>query len=128
MTAHRVGYRRSLVSQSTSMQFTPSKTIGGRAWISIQLANTRVEKALVIWANTTLGLLLNWWHANKQQSGRGSVGKSSLQYLSIGTINAPFWDICKEDLIAIALMVPYGLTSHTLTTITMSDIMNCWIT
>ena len=90
MTAHRVGYRRSLVSQSTSMQFTPSKTIGGRAWISIQLANTRVEKALVTWANTTLGLLLNWWHANKQQSGRGSVGKSSLQYLSIGTINAPF--------------------------------------
>ena len=83
MTAHRVGYRRSLVSQSTSMQFTPSKTIGGRAWISIQLANTRVEKALVIWANTTLGLLLNWWHANKQQSGRGSVGKSSLQYLPI---------------------------------------------
>ena len=68
-------------SQSTGMQFTPRKTIGGRAWLSIRLSSVDQEKALVLWANTSLGLLLHWWHGNKQQSGRGSIGKSMLQTL-----------------------------------------------
>jgi hypothetical protein len=55
-------------SQSTGMQFTIRKTIGGQAWISIQLTSTEQEKALVLWANTSFGLLLHWWHSNKQQS------------------------------------------------------------
>ena len=70
-------------SQSTGMQFTPRKTIGGRAWLSIRLSSVDQEKALVLWANTSLGLLLHWWYANKQQSGRGSIGKSMLQTLPI---------------------------------------------
>jgi len=70
-------------SQSTGMQFTPRRTIGGRAWLSIRLASVEQEKALILWANTSLGLLLHWWHANKQQSGRGSVGKTALQTLPV---------------------------------------------
>ena len=70
-------------SQSTGMQFTPRKTIGGRAWLSIRLSSVDQEKALVLWANTSLGLLLHWWHGNKQQSGRGSIGKLMLQTLPI---------------------------------------------
>lgn len=61
-------------SQSTAMQYTPRRTIGGRAWTSVRLKNADQEKALVLWANSTLGLLMYWWHANKQQSGRGSIG------------------------------------------------------
>lgn len=61
-----------LISQSTGMQFTPRPTIGGRAWLSIKLPSVELEKALVLWANTSLGLLLRWWHSNKQQSGRGA--------------------------------------------------------
>jgi hypothetical protein len=68
-------------SQSTSMQCTPRKTIGGRAWLSIKLSSKAHEKALAAWGNTTLGLLFYWWHANKQQSGRGSIGKSALEGL-----------------------------------------------
>jgi hypothetical protein len=75
-------------SQSTGMQFTPRKTIGGRAWLSIRLASVEQEKALVAWANTSLGLLLYWWHANKQQSGRGSIGKSALQSLPVLDVTA----------------------------------------
>lgn len=56
-------------SQSTGMQFTPRKTIGGRAWLSIRLSSIEQEKALVLCANTSLGILLRWWHSNKQQSG-----------------------------------------------------------
>ena len=75
-------------SQSTGMQFTPRKTIGGRAWLSISLSSVDQEKALVVWANTSLGLLLHWWHANKQQSGRGSIVKSMLQTLPILDVTA----------------------------------------
>jgi hypothetical protein len=66
-------------SQSTGMQFTPRKTIGGRAWPSIQLATIEFEKALVVWANTSLGVLLYWWYANKTQPGRGSILRSNLE-------------------------------------------------
>lgn len=66
-------------SQSTALQFTPGLTIGGRAWISIKLQETKLEKALVLWGNTTFGLLMYWWHANKQQPGRGTIGISPLR-------------------------------------------------
>ena len=74
--------------QSTGMQFTPRKTIGGRAWLSISLASVDQEKALVVWANTSLGLLLHWWHSNKQQPGRGIVGKNMLHTLPILDVTA----------------------------------------
>jgi hypothetical protein len=38
---------------------------------------------LVLWANSSLGLLLHWWHANKQQAGRGSIGVSALESLPV---------------------------------------------
>ena len=75
-------------SQSTAMQFTERKTIGGRAWISIQLPEAAHEKALVLWANTTLGLLMFWWHSSKQQSGRGILTKTTLQTLPILDVTA----------------------------------------
>jgi hypothetical protein len=75
-------------SQSTGMQFTPRKTIGGRAWLSIKLSSVDQEKALVLWANTSLGMLLRWWHSNKQQSGRGNIGKSTLQTLPVLDVTA----------------------------------------
>ena len=75
-------------SQSTGMQFTPRETIGGTAWLSIKLSSGDQEKALVVWANTSLGLLLHWWHANKQQSGRGRIGKNMLHTLPILDVTA----------------------------------------
>jgi len=75
-------------SQPTAMQFTPRRTIGGRAWLSIRLSSVEQEKALVLWANTSMGLLLHWWHANKQQVGRGNVSKIALQNLRILDVTA----------------------------------------
>lgn len=75
-------------SQSVGMQFTPRRTIGGRAWISIRLPSVQQEKALVLWANTSLGFLLHWYHANKQQSGRGSVGVLPLRALPVLDVTA----------------------------------------
>jgi hypothetical protein len=64
------------------MQITNRKTIGGRAWLSLNLASKPHEVALALWSNTTLGLLLYWWHANKQQAGRGSIGKLALETMT----------------------------------------------
>jgi hypothetical protein len=70
-------------SQSTAMQFTVKPTIGGTAWPSISLKNADQEKALTLWANSSLGILLRWWHANKQQAGRGRIGVSPLASLPV---------------------------------------------
>lgn len=75
-------------SQSTAMQFTPRPSIGGRAWPSIRLGTPEQEKVLVLWSNTSLGLLLYWWHANKQQSGRGSIGRTNLKLLPVLDVTA----------------------------------------
>jgi hypothetical protein len=75
-------------SQSTAMQFTPRQTIGGRAWISIRLQKAEEEKALVVWSNTTFGLLLHWYHANKQQAGRGDIGRTALGHLPVLDVTA----------------------------------------
>jgi len=70
-------------SQSTGMQFTGKKTIGGHAWPSIKLGDVDEEKALVLWGNSSLGLLLHWWHANKQQAGRGRTVLTALYSLPV---------------------------------------------
>ncbi len=97
-------------SQSTGMQFTKRRTIGGRAWISIKLASEKQEKTLTLYGNTCIGLLLHWYYANKQQAGRGSMGVSPLRELPVydvrklsGTeltaFDALFDKICHERLL-----------------------------
>ena len=70
-------------SQSTSMQFTPRKTMGGAAWISVSLPSVEQEKALALWTNTSIGFLLHWQHANREQSGRGRIGVRPLRTLPV---------------------------------------------
>jgi hypothetical protein len=60
-------------SQSTAAVLTERPTIGGRAWPSVNFRDPRHEPAFVLWANSTFGLLVHWWRASKQQSGRGSI-------------------------------------------------------
>ena len=54
------------------------KTIGGVAWPNIILKNRSHEIVYSLWGNSTLGVLLYWWQANKQQGGRGSISPSRL--------------------------------------------------
>jgi hypothetical protein len=97
-------------SQSTGMQFTTRRTIGGRAWPSINLGTPNLEKAMVLWGNTTLGLLMYWWHANKPQAGRGSIGVhgiGTLPVLNVKRLSAKrlaraaevFDSLCDSDLL-----------------------------
>ena len=74
-TATRAHYNRDLRfnSQSLIVAMTERPCIGGRSWPSVIFANPDHEYAFALWSNSTLGLLLHWWTANKTQSGRGST-------------------------------------------------------
>ena len=60
-------------SQPLSVAFTDTLTIGGRAWKNLRFVQKSEEVAHTLWGNSTLGLLCYWWHASRQQAGRGSM-------------------------------------------------------
>ena len=62
-----------LNSQSLAVCLTPEKTLGGTAWPNFILDNIEYEKVIVLWFNSTLGLMTYWWQGTKQQLGRTRV-------------------------------------------------------
>jgi len=74
-TASRVHFNRDFQfgSQSLGACLTERPALGGMAWPNLSFHNPLHEIAFVLWANTTLGLLLHWGHATRQQAGRGRI-------------------------------------------------------
>ena len=60
-------------SQPLMTAFTTHESIGGRAWPNIVFNDERWDFAFAVWGNSTLGLLMHWWHSNLQQPGRGII-------------------------------------------------------
>lgn len=52
---------------------TDRPTVGGRSWPSMKLRDARHERAVVLWLNSTLGLLTYWWSSSRQQGARGGL-------------------------------------------------------
>ena len=72
-----------LTSQPLSVAFTKRKCIGGRAWVNINFAKKSWDYAFALWGNCTLGLLLFWWHGNRQQPGRSRITITSARTLPV---------------------------------------------
>ena len=74
-TASRAHYNSDLQfnAQSIIVAMTDRKCIGGRAWPSVILHESKHEYVFSLWCNSTLGLLLHWWVSNKTQAGRGTT-------------------------------------------------------
>ena len=70
-------------SQPLTACLTPDLTIGGTAWPNFLCDNQLWEKPLVLWANTTLGLISFWWIGTRQQQGRARLTISKLPTLTI---------------------------------------------
>ena len=70
-------------AQPLAACWTADRAMGGRAWPTVAAGDPALEKALLLWANTTLGLLLFWWKASRQQSGRASLTGSRLVALPV---------------------------------------------
>jgi len=70
-------------SQPLAACVTPEPAIGGTAWPTFKLKNERWEPPLLLWANTTLGLISFWWIGTRQQQGRARVTISKLPELTV---------------------------------------------
>ena len=60
-------------SQPLAVAFTQDPSIGGTSWPNVKFNNPMQEIAYSLWGNSTLGLLCYWWHASRQQAGRGRM-------------------------------------------------------
>ena len=72
-----------LNSQSLAACLTAEPSIGGRAWPNFRLERPALEKAVVLCANSTLGLMAFWWVATRQQQGRARITITTLPDLPI---------------------------------------------
>ena len=69
---------------------TKEKSLGGRAWPNFILGKPEYEKAMMLWFNSTLGLMAHWWKGARQQRGRSILTITRLPSL-------PCWDPRKFD-------------------------------
>ena len=95
-TATRLHFNRDfrLNSQSLAACLTPECSIGGRAWPNFRLADSAREEAIVLWANTTLGLLSFWWTGGRQQLGRSVMTITHLPEL----LTLDVRQLCQEQI------------------------------
>ena len=88
-----------LNSQSLAMCLTPEQCLGGRAWPNMIPHEQRYEIPLLLWANSTLGLILFWWHGTRQQQGRACITITNLPGLPVidpRTLTEDQVDQCRE--------------------------------
>ena len=72
-----------LNSQSLAMCLTPEKCLGGTAWPNVIPREPKYAIPLLLWCNSTLGLILFWWHGTRQQEGRSRLTISKLPDLPV---------------------------------------------
>ncbi len=68
--------------------FTERESVGGRAWPNVRFPGSRFDYAFTLWSNSTLGLLLYWWHSNRQHSGRGTTTIRNVESLPVLDLRA----------------------------------------
>ncbi len=65
------------------MCLTPEKCLGGAAWPNVSPHEPKYEIPLLLWFNSTPGLILFWWHGTRQQKGRSRLTISKLPDLPV---------------------------------------------
>ncbi|MDD9801273.1 MAG: hypothetical protein OXU53_01745 [Deltaproteobacteria bacterium] len=86
-------------SQPLGVCLTERPALGGQAWPNLSFHNPLHEIAFVLWANSTLGLLLHWGHATRQQAGRGRITISrvpDLPTLNLHKLRKPALQRCEK--------------------------------
>ena len=70
-------------SQPLAVAFTERESIGGRVWPNVIFDDNRLDYVFAVWSNSTLGLLLYWWHSNRQQSSKAGITIRSADSLPV---------------------------------------------
>lgn len=65
------------------MCLTPEKCIGRRAWPNVSPHKRKYAIPLLLWCDSTLGLILFSWHGTRQQAGRSVLTISKLPELPV---------------------------------------------
>ena len=68
-------------SQPLAVAYTEHPSLGGRSWPNVLFEATSHEMIYALWGNSSLGLLCYWWHATKEQSGRGVMPRTQARRL-----------------------------------------------
>ena len=96
-------------SQPLAVAFTERKSMGGRVWPNVIFEDERYDYAFAVWNNSTLGLLMHWWHSSRQQSSKAGMTIRTAETLSVldfrtlsddqfTTAKDMFDDFCDRDL------------------------------
>ena len=76
-------------SQSILATKTDTRALGVRSWFTLTIRDVDVDRrelveaAMVVWLNTTPGMLLHANHANRSQLGRGTGNRTMLRTLPV---------------------------------------------
>lgn len=70
-------------SQPLSACIASTKVLGGRAWFGFLCDKKLYEIPIVLWSNTSLGLMLHWWYGSRQQPGRSMLTITRIGLLPI---------------------------------------------
>lgn len=72
-------------TQALMACLTEQESLGGSGWPNISFGDRLLEIAFVVWSNTTLGLMINWYFGPRQQAGRIRHGVET--YSSVPILN-----------------------------------------
>ena len=72
-----------LNSQSLAACMTQEPSIGGRAWPNYNPKDDGHLWPMLLWWNSTFGLAMFWWRANRQQLGRACIGVATIPDLPV---------------------------------------------
>ena len=70
-------------SQALAVAFTERESIGGTAWPNVGFDDPQLDYAFAVWGNSTLGLVLYWWHSSRQQSSKARMTIRSAESLPV---------------------------------------------
>lgn len=78
-------YARNLrwTSQALLAATTEHEAMGGRAWIALRHDDEQFCKSFSLWANSTMGLLVQWTQGGKQQLGRSLVQVRAIKKIPV---------------------------------------------
>ena len=69
-------------AQKVLYPFTIKKTLGSSAFPCYEI-ESKYEKAIALWGNSSLGVLTFWIHAGKQQLARGKTSKTAMEMMPV---------------------------------------------
>ena len=72
-----------LSSQQLSACLTSVNALHGRAWPGFRCYDIKHDIPIVLWANSTIGLISYWWRGTLQQAARASLTITNLPTLSV---------------------------------------------